>query len=234
MIAQSLQNIHEQIRATCQKTGRNPAEVLFLAVSKGFPVDRVKLAIDAGHRDFGENYVQEFREKHKILSAEPVRWHFIGHLQSNKVKFLVGSTAMIHSVDSIRLAEEIQRQAMVRNCTVEVLVEVRTTDESTKTGVSPAEVVPLVRDIAGFDRVQVNGLMTIGPFVPNPEAARPCFRKLRELRDEIDALKLSNVTMRHLSMGMSGDFRIAIEEGSTIIRIGTAVFGTRPPRPGRE
>ncbi len=200
-----------------------------VAVSKSFSESVIEEALQAGQHEFGENYVQEFRQKLEKLPDKEIKWHFIGHLQTNKVKYVVGSITLLHSVDSLHIAEEIQRQAEKRDCTVDILIEVRTTDEATKTGVAPDKVIPLIEEIAKLDRINVDGLMTIGPFLPDPERARPCFRQLRQIRDEIRSKNLQRVHMKHLSMGMTNDFIVAIEEGSTILRIGSAIFGSRQP-----
>ncbi len=227
MIAENLQNIRSRIDSVCHRVGRNPEDVGLVAVSKSVDAVRINDAYAAGQRDFGENYVQEFRKKQEIITASDLHWHFIGHLQSNKVKMLVGSVALIHSVDSLHLAGEIERQAAKAERQVEVLIEVLTTDESTKTGVSPDAVAGLVESMSPLAHVRVAGLMTVGPFLPDPETARPCFRKLRELKEEIEARRFPDVCMRHLSMGMTNDFEIAIEEGATLVRIGTGIFGAR-------
>jgi pyridoxal phosphate enzyme (YggS family) len=196
-------------------------------VAKTFPARAVREAVDAGVPDIGENYVQELLAKRRDLPGPDVRWHFIGHLQSNKVKQIAGWIHMIHAVDSASLAREINRRAAESGRVIECLIEVNTTGEETKFGVPPGDVAALVQSLAPCDHISLGGLMTIGPFLPDPEGSRPMFRRLRELRDEIGALGQSNVTMRHLSMGMTGDFEVAIDEGATLIRIGTAVFGSR-------
>jgi len=232
MIAESLENIRGRIRQACVRTGRDPSEVTLVAVAKTFPVDRVREAVAAGAVDIGENYVQELQEKQKALRTEHVRWHFIGHLQRNKVRFIAPWIAMIHSVDNIALAREIDEHARKAGRIIDCLIEVNTTGEQSKFGVQPDDAVKLVGELDGFSSVRLDGFMTIGPFLPDPEGSRPMFRILRELRDEAASRRQANAPMRHLSMGMTGDFEVAIEEGATLIRIGTAIFGPRKKRDG--
>ncbi len=227
MITDNIDSIRSRIEAACQKAGRNPAEVTLLAVSKTFPPDRVAGAIDAGITDVGENYVQELLSKKEQLQGRNIRWHFIGHLQSNKVKYIAPWIHLIHAVDNAGLAKEIDKRGLQAGRMIDVLVEVNTTGEESKFGVAPEEAVKFVASLEQFKNVRVAGLMTIGPFLPDPEGSRPMFRTLRGLRDEIRRLDLPNATMKHLSMGMTGDFEVAIDEGATIIRIGTAIFGKR-------
>lgn len=227
MVTENVEIVRKRIREVCSRCGRNPDDVLLLGVSKTFGIDRIRDAIDAGLFDFGENYAQEFLQKRSQIADERVRWHFIGHLQSNKVKYIAEHVHLIHSVDNERLAEEIQKRAEKTGCTLDVLVEVHTTDEATKYGVPPDRTLDLVKRIAGLNRVRVQGLMTMGPFSDNPNHSRPSFQQLAGLRDRILAEGINNVSMRHLSMGMSHDYEVAIEEGSTIVRIGTAIFGER-------
>jgi pyridoxal phosphate enzyme (YggS family) len=196
-------------------------------VSKTFPAERVREAVQVGVLDIGENYVQELLEKREKLADAAIRWHFIGHLQSNKVKYIAPWVALIHAVDSVGLAREINNRAAKSGRVLELLVEVNTTGEGTKFGVQPDTTVSFVRSLEGFPNIRVAGLMTIGPFLPDPEGSRPMFRMLRELRAEVARIGQDNVTMHHLSMGMTGDFEVAIEEGSTLIRVGTAIFGSR-------
>jgi len=203
------------------------SQVQLLVVSKTFPPEMIRDAIRAGQRDFGENYVQELLAKRDALRQESVRWHFIGHLQTNKVRSIVEFVHLIHSVDNIRVVEELHRRAERAGRTVDVLVEIHATDEATKFGVAPAGAVDLVKEASRFDRVLVRGLMTMGPFSENPEDSRPSFQQARDLRDRILREGIPRVWMDHLSMGMTHDFEVAIEEGSTIVRIGTAVFGRR-------
>jgi len=205
----------------------DPAAVTLLAVSKTFPATAVKEAVDAGVLDIGENYVQEMLKKREDLQDSSIRWHFIGHLQSNKVKYLSDWVSLIHAVDNATLAGEINKRGVQSGRVVDILVEVNTTDESSKFGVRPQETVEFIQSLSSLDHIKIKGLMTIGPFLPDPEGSRPMFRQLRMLKEEISLLNQPNVEMKHLSMGMTGDFEVAIDEGATIIRIGTAIFGSR-------
>ena len=227
MIAKNLEQIQGRIAAACRKAGRNPEEVTLVAVAKTFSWETVRVAIKAGARDVGENYVQELLEKRERLADDDVRWHFIGHLQSNKVKSIAGWVHLIHAVDSLSLAREIDRRAGQANRTIEVLLEVNTTGEQSKFGVMPEQAFGLMRSMSGLGHVRVGGLMTIGPFLPDPEGSRPMFHQLRLLRDELAREGQSNAPMTRLSMGMTGDFEVAIDEGATMVRIGTAIFGSR-------
>jgi PLP dependent protein len=227
MLTENVEIVRQRIRDVCSRCGRNPEDVLLLAVSKTFGADRIREAVGAGLFDFGENYAQEFVEKCGEIADERIRWHFIGHLQSNKVKYVARHVNLIHSVDSVSLAEELQKRGGLSGRSFDILVEVHTTDEATKYGVSPEATLDLVKAIARLSRVRVQGLMTMGPFSDDREDSRPSFRVLRELRDTIVQAGIENVSMRHLSMGMSHDYEVAIEEGSTIVRIGTAIFGAR-------
>jgi pyridoxal phosphate enzyme (YggS family) len=227
MIAESLDIIRGRIAGACTRAGRDPSGVTLVAVSKTFPAGHVREALGAGVADFGENYVQELLDKHASLAESPIRWHFIGHLQRNKVRFIVPWIAMIHAVDGAGLAREIDTRARASRRAVDCLVEVNTTGEGSKFGVQPEQALALVREMRDLRSIRVNGFMTIGPFLPDPEGSRPMFRRLRELRDEARALRQENAPMEHLSMGMTGDFEVAIEEGATILRIGTAIFGKR-------
>ena len=227
MISDNINSIREKISRACARAGRSSSEITLLAVGKTFPSPAVREAVEAGVADIGENYVQELLSKRRDLSGSDVRWHFIGHLQTNKVKQIAPWVHMIHAVDSVPLATEIDRRASGAGRVIECLLEVNTTGEHTKFGVAPGEVTALVRSLASCDNISLGGLMTIGPFLPDPEGSRPMFRRLRELKDEIISLAQANVTMRHLSMGMTGDFEVAIDEGATLVRIGTGVFGPR-------
>ncbi len=227
MLTENAEIVRKSIREVCSRCGRNPEDVLLLAVSKTFGIERIRDAMDARLFDFGENYAQEFVEKCSQIPDERIRWHFIGHLQSNKVKYIADHVHLIHSLDSDRLAEELQKRGEKSGRSFDVLIEVHTTDEATKYGVLPQGTLDLVKSIARFDRVRVQGLMTMGPFSDDPADSRPSFQQLRALRDRIAGEGIENVFMHHLSMGMSHDYEVAIEEGSTIVRIGTAIFGER-------
>lgn len=227
MIAENLEKLRAQIAERARKAGRDPRTVQLLAVSKTFDAGQVAEAFQAGAVDFGENFAQELREKHAQLAELPIRWHFIGHLQTNKVKVIAPFVSLIHSVDSLRLGEEISRRAEGSGRIIDVLIEVHTTDEATKFGVQPQDVVPLVHNLRSFPGIRIVGLMTMGPFSEDPENSRGSFHLTSELFREIAQAKIPGVEMRHLSMGMSHDFTVAIDEGATIVRIGTALFGKR-------
>ncbi len=226
MIAQNIEILRDRILRACEKAGRNRDDISVVAVSKTFDADRVREAAEAGIRDFGENYVQELQRKRTDL-PDDLRWHFVGHLQTNKVRQIADYVHLIHSVDNLRLAKELQKRAEKAGRTIDVLVEVHTTDEATKYGVAPEETAELVGQIAELDRVQVRGLMTMGPFSDDPNDSRPSFRQVVELKKSIEDRGWKRVSMDELSMGMTHDFEAAIEEGATILRIGTAIFGER-------
>ncbi len=227
MIGENIASIRRRVSDKCAEIGRDPSEVTLVAVSKTFPASAVAEALDAGIADIGENYVQELLEKREALSGRNLRWHFIGHLQSNKVKYVAGWIHLVHAVENVGLAREIDKRARQFNRTIDLLVEVNTTGEQTKFGLQPGATVEFVKRLAELENVRVAGLMTIGPFLPDPEGSRPMFRTLRLLKEGISRINQSNVQMQHLSMGMTGDYEVAIEEGATLIRIGTAIFGKR-------
>jgi pyridoxal phosphate enzyme (YggS family) len=225
-IASNLQDIQGRIRSAAVAGGRNPASVRLVAVSKTRPAGDVIQACQAGQVVFGENYVQELVAKAAEV-PEAVEWHFIGHLQSNKVKQLAGLVSMIHSIDRFTLAEEVSRQwAKLGRC-CDILVQVNLSGEATKSGTTEAEALHLVRAISILPHVRIRGLMTMPPFFDDPEAARPFFAELMRLSQRIEAEGIPGVEMQELSMGMSGDFEAAIQEGATLVRIGTSIFGTR-------
>jgi len=225
-IVERLAQIHARIDAAAAKAGRDPGSVRLVAVSKTRPAADVIAAFQAGQTLFGENYVQELSAKAGLVQ-EPVEWHFIGHLQSNKVKYVAGLVSLIHSVDRLSLAEEISRQwgRLGKDCGV--LVQVNISGEATKSGTTEEGALQLVRDISALPNLAVQGLMTMPPFFDDPEAARPYFRELRRLAGVVAAEGIPGVEMRELSMGMSGDFEAAIQEGATLVRVGTAIFGER-------
>jgi PLP dependent protein len=227
MIAENIKNLRKRIEQTCQKCGRTIDDVQIIAVSKTFSVEFIQEAIDAGHIDFGENYVQELQEKHTALAERIIRWHFIGHLQSNKVKYIAEYVDLIHSVDDLNLGKEISRRAERWNRVQNVLVEVHTTDEATKFGVQPDHAIALIKELSQLSHLRVCGLMTMGPFSDDPNDSRSSFRCVSDLKKQVETEGIVNVQMRHLSMGMTHDFEAAIEEGATLIRIGTAIFGRR-------
>jgi pyridoxal phosphate enzyme (YggS family) len=227
MISEHIKATRGRIQDACRRAGRDPDEVTLVAVAKTFPADAIRQAIDSGTVDIGENYVQELLRKREALPEAGIRWHFIGHLQSNKVKSIAGWVHMIHAVDTVGLAREIDKRARAADRVIDCLLEVNTTAEESKYGIQPGGCVPLVRQLEPLPNIRIAGLMTIGPFLPDPEGSRPMFRQLRQLRDEIRSLKQSNAPVPHLSMGMTGDFEVAIDEGATLVRIGTAIFGSR-------
>lgn len=226
VIRENMELVRSRINAACERAGRDPGEVTLIAVSKTKPVSQLLEAYDAGAREFGENKVQELTDKQPKLPGD-IRWHMIGHLQRNKVKYLVGRTALIHSVDSLRLAEEISREAVKQGVTVEILIEVNVAGEESKFGVAPEDAAALTAEIAKLPGISVQGLMTIAPFTEVSESNRPFFRKLKQLSVDITAKNIDNVSMNVLSMGMTGDYEIAVEEGATCVRVGTGIFGQR-------
>jgi pyridoxal phosphate enzyme (YggS family) len=225
-ITANIAAIHQRIDAACRRAGRNPEEVRLIAVSKVKPAEQIDAAFASGQRLFGESYVQEFRDKAPEVKS-PVEWHFLGGLQSNKVKYLRGKVAMIHSVDRFSLAEEISRQWQKINQPIKILLQVNIGAEEQKSGCAPAELATLLRRVAALPQLDVCGLMCLPPDFEDPEDVRPYFRRLRELAGQLRQLKLPAVNLRELSMGMSGDFEVAVEEGATLVRVGTAIFGER-------
>ncbi len=225
-IKENIALIRQRIVAACRKSHRNPDQVRLIAVSKVKPAALVEEAFRAGQQLFGENYVQEFTEKADQVTV-PVSWHFIGALQSNKVKYLRGKVAMIHSVDRLSLAREIDKQWGKIPANLDILIQVNIGDEQSKAGCPPEKLEQLVRDVARLPHLNICGLMCLPPHHEDPELVRPYFRRMRELAERIDDLAIPGVVMRELSMGMSGDFDVAIEEGATLVRVGTAIFGAR-------
>ena len=226
-IEDNVRQVQARIAAACARVHRDPREVEIVAVSKTVDVERIRQAIAAGIRIIGENRVQEAWPKVQAI-GRGVAWHMVGHLQTNKVKRALECFDLIESVDSLHLAEEISRRATACGRRVEVFVEVNTSGEPSKFGVPPEQAPDLVRRIARLPGVQVTGLMTVGAFLPDPELVRPCFVTLRQLKEEIDRLGIEGVGLKHLSMGMTDDFEVAVEEGATLVRIGRALFGPRP------
>lgn len=225
-ISENIENIRKNIDAACKRSGRDPKDVLLLAVSKTVNVDRIKVAVDCGLNSLGENRVQEIMEKYEPM-GENVKWHLIGHLQTNKVKYIIDKVELIHSVESIKLAEEINKQAKKHNLVMDVLVEVNMADEESKFGVKPKETESFIRELALMDNIRVRGLMTVAPNVENGEENRVYFRNMKQLLVDINAKNINNINMDILSMGMTGDYETAVEEGATIVRVGTGIFGKR-------
>ncbi len=222
-----LENVLNCIKKAANVRGRDPETIRLVAVSKTIPTDMVKEAIEAGVKILGENYIQEARKKFDALSSYPVSWHFIGHLQTNKAKYAVRLFDLIHSVDSLKLAHELNKQAKKINKIQEILIQVNISMESTKAGVYEQDALSLIKDISHIENLSVKGLMTIPPFFDEPERARPYFSALRKLRDQIKKESIPNIAMDELSMGMTGDFEAAIDQGASLVRIGTAIFGKR-------
>ena len=225
-LKQRLEQVRERIRKACESCQRDPNSVRLVAVSKTVATDIVKEAIEAGVTHLGENYVQEARDKFKALVQYRISWHFIGHLQSNKAKYAVRLFDLIHTVDSLKLAQELDKQAVKVDKIQQILVQVNISAEDTKSGISVDEAPRLISEISRMKNLAVKGLMTMPPYFYQPEKVRPFFAALRKLRDQIGQTQ-PNVSLSELSMGMTGDFEVAIEEGATLVRIGTAIFGER-------
>lgn len=226
MLKENLANVEKNIEQACKNAGRNRNEVTLIAVSKTKPVEMLQEIYDENIRDFGENKVQELCSKMEQLPSD-IRWHMIGHLQRNKVKYIVGKVELIHSVDTYRLAEEINIQAKKQNVIVPILVEVNIAHEESKFGISAEDAILLVEEISRIENIRIKGLMTIAPYVENPEDNRLYFRKIKQLSVDITNKNIDNVSMEILSMGMTGDYMVAIEEGATMVRVGTGIFGER-------
>ena len=226
MLKENLANVEKNIEQACKNAGRSRDEVTLIAVSKTKPVEMLQEIYDENIRDFGENKVQELCSKMEQLPSD-IRWHMIGHLQRNKVKYIVGKVELIHSVDTYRLAEEINIQAKKQNVIVPILVEVNIAHEESKFGISAEDAILLVEEISKLENIRIKGLMTIAPYVENPEDNRLYFRKLKQLSVDITNKNIDNVFMEILSMGMTGDYMVAIEEGATMVRVGTGIFGER-------
>jgi len=217
----------KKIDTACKKTGRNPKDITLLAVSKTVESDRAKEAVEAGIKNLGENKVQELIKKYEELKDIDVKWHMIGHLQKNKVKYIIDKNILIHSVESLSLAEEINKRARNSNLTADVLIELNIGEEESKFGINEDNVYDFIRSMEQFENIRVLGLMTVAPFCENPEDVRWVFKTMKNIYSKISIMNLRNTEMKYLSMGMTNDFEIAIEEGSNIIRIGTAIFGAR-------
>jgi len=226
-IADRLAGVRERIAAAARSAGRDPSSVLLIAVSKTFPIEAVREAYAAGHRDFGENKVQEGLQKIVSSADLPIRWHLLGHLQTNKARKAAPAFATIHSVDSVELLRKLDAAAAEAGRTPELLIQVDLAGEATKFGVAPGDVPSLFEAAAALTAARVVGLMTLPPIPESPEDARPYFTRLRALRDEWLASGVPAPMLRELSMGMSADFEVAVQEGSTMVRVGTAIFGSR-------
>jgi PLP dependent protein len=224
-IEKNLAEVNDRIQAAALRVGRIPASVRLVAVSKTVDLDRIRAAISAGQRLFGENYLQEAREKIAALGHE-VSWHLVGHLQSNKAKNAVELFDLMHGVDSLKLAQALEKATAARGRFQEILLQVNLAGEASKSGVAPEDAPALLEQVRCLPHLKVEGLMTMPPFFPEPEEARPYFRALRELAERLR--DVSGLPLRELSMGMSGDYEVAVEEGATLVRVGTAIFGSRP------
>ena len=225
-LKQRLENVKDRINKAAVKCNRDPQNIKVVAVSKTIPANRVREAIEAGITTLGENYVQEARNKFNLLGTYPVSWHFIGHLQSNKAKYAVRLFDLIHSVDTLKLARELNKQAKKVNKIQDILIQINISKEPSKSGSDIENAANLIKDIVLFENLSVKGLMAMPPFFNNPEKARPYFIALRNLRDQTHK-DFPEIVLNELSMGMTGDFEVAIEEGATLVRIGTAIFGER-------
>ena len=227
MLQENYESVDKKITEACRRAGRNRDAVTLIAVSKTKPLSDIEeLLQNTDAENFGENKVQELVDKYEHISR-PVKWHMIGHLQTNKVKYIVDKVCLIHSVDSVRLAETIDKEAEKHGVIANILIEVNVAKEESKFGLMPEEVPEFVEKIAGFPHIRVKGLMTVAPFVENPEENRPIFAHLRKLSVDIAKKNIDNITMSILSMGMTNDYQVAIEEGATMVRVGTGIFGAR-------
>ena len=226
MVAENYKEVDRKVCEACVRAGRDRSEVTLIAVSKTKPVEMIREAMEAGARVFGENKVQELCDKYEQLPKD-LHWHLIGHLQRNKVKYIVGKTDLIHSVDSLRLAEEISKEAEKKGTEERILIEVNVAQEESKFGVTVQDTEELIRQIAVLPHLHICGLMTIAPYVEDAEENRPIFRTLKKLAVDIKMKNIDNVSMDVLSMGMTGDYEVAVEEGATMVRVGTGIFGER-------
>lgn len=226
MIKENLKQVEENIAKACERAGRDVSEVTLIAVSKTKPVEAIREAMDYGIRDFGENKVQELTNKIETIS-EKLNWHLIGHLQRNKVKYIIDDVCLIHSVDSMRLVKQIEEEAEKKGITVNILIQVNIAKEESKFGIYKEEVRDFLREIKNLKHINVKGLMTIAPFVENAEENREFFSKMYKLFIDMRSENADNINMEILSMGMTGDYEVAIEEGATMVRVGTGIFGER-------
>lgn len=226
MIKDNINEVRNNIKLACERVGRDFNEVTLISVTKTKPVADLVEAYDAGERQFGENKVQEIMDKYDQLPNDVI-WHMIGHLQRNKVKYIVDKVALIHSVDSYRLAEAISQEAIKKDCQVNILIEVNVAEEESKFGIRTDETISLVKNISMLPNIHIKGLMTIAPYVENPEDNRNVFKALKKLSVDIDNQNIDNISMDVLSMGMTNDYMVAVEEGATMVRVGTGIFGAR-------
>ena len=226
MIQENILCVQENIKKACERAGRKPEEVTLIAVSKTKPLSMLEEAYAAGMREFGENKPQEMRDKAKLWDV-PVHWHMIGTLQSNKIKYVVGTACMIHSVDSLALAMAIEKEAAKKELKMDILLEINMAKEESKHGFSETDVYEAVTEISKMPHLRLRGLMTVAPYTENAEENRIYFRKMKELLVDINSKNIDNISMDSLSMGMSSDYEVAIEEGATMVRVGTGIFGER-------
>lgn len=227
MIKENLEYVKKNIEKACAKSGRDADEVTLICVSKTKPVEMIYEAMACGMKEYGENKVQEMCDKIEIVADPEIKWHMIGHLQTNKVKYLIGNAYLIHSVDSYHLAEKIQQESAKKDTVTDILVQVNVANEATKFGLATEEAISMVEQISKLPNVHIKGLMTIAPFVDDAEDNREIFRKMKQLSVDIACKNIDNVDMSVLSMGMTGDYEVAIEEGATHVRVGTGIFGER-------
>lgn len=225
-IEENIIEVKRRVEEAAKKAGRNPEDVLILAVSKTIDVPRIKEAVQCGLNSLGENRVQEIMDKYEPM-GEGINWHLIGHLQTNKVKYIIDKVCLIHSVESLKLAEEINKKAEKAGIIMDILVEVNIANEESKFGIKPEDCESFIRELSKMKNINVKGLMTVAPFTENPEENRVYFKGLKDLLVDINNKKIDNINMSELSMGMTGDFEVAVEEGATIVRVGTGIFGER-------
>ncbi|MDF2677756.1 MAG: alanine racemase domain protein [Bacillota bacterium] len=230
-IKENIDNILEKIKVAAEKSGRKSEDIILIAVSKTVDWEKAKEAVEAGVNNLGENRVQEITNKYEQFDNlnlnSNVNWHMIGHLQKNKVKYIIDKVNLIHSVENLELANEINKRAAQHNLISNVLIELNIGEEESKFGISDENVIEFVKSLEQFEHIKVLGLMTVAPYAENPEDVRWVFKKMKEIYNNISNINLRNTEMKYLSMGMTNDFEIAIEEGSNIVRIGTAIFGAR-------
>ncbi len=226
MIHTNIESVKSNIRIACEKAGKDENDITLIAVSKTKPISMIQEAYAYGCRDFGENKVQELVDKFEVLPKD-IHWHMIGHLQRNKVKYLIGKVSMIHSVDSLRLAEEISKEAIKKQTYVSILIEINIGNEESKFGAKPEDAEMLIHSISKLPNIEIKGLMTVAPYTDDSELNRQYFMKLRDLSVDIKSKNIDNVSMNVLSMGMSGDYSVAIQEGANFVRVGTGIFGER-------
>ncbi|MBU5458968.1 YggS family pyridoxal phosphate-dependent enzyme [Anaerostipes sp. MSJ-23] len=227
MLIDQYLNVKKNVENACKKVGRDPREVTIIAVSKTKPLEMIEELRKNKVMDFGENKVQELKDKYERISW-PVRWHLIGHLQTNKVKYIVDKVALIHSVDSVHLAKQIDKEAAKRNIReVPILLQVNFAHEDSKFGMDPKDVEEMILEVSKLEHVKIKGLMQIAPFVDNPEDNRKYFKAMKQLSVDINNKNFDNVDMSILSMGMTNDYEVAVEEGATMVRVGTGIFGER-------